>query len=49
MNKYTIAIGGMGYWNVRKHSGICGKGAKTSGKRETNKSLNNVLYVKLVI
>ena len=34
MKYYTIAIGGgggMGYWNVEKHSGICEKGAKTSG------------------
>ena len=31
---YTIAIGGgggMGYWNVGKHSGICEKGATTNG------------------
>ena len=34
MNKYTIAIGGgggeggMGYWNVGKHSGICEKSGK---------------------
>ena len=45
MQNYTIAMGGcgvMGYWDVGNIVGYVEKGATTTVKRLTNKSLNNV-------